>query len=631
MPHHAPAPPARPFSPSPPRENRHSSSRPPSLLFGAPPTATSSVGLVLGLPPSPSPRLSAFPGAGAAPNGPSPSYFDHQPRRRRSSSSSVSTTSSASPPLGATPILAALEPTPISMPRSQRDGSVDDFSPSSTFPGEDRAPAPTTAPHAARAVLRSMPRIHQPTVLRTPSGRGLSFIPHGEGTRSRHASMLSNAVASGTNHTTISSSASSLAGVLARSVAVAATASSIGIPDRLEAAERVPRERVSAASLTSVDSAGSEFEDTFGRQKAARAAAKLGGVSGSRARARPALDIPPVPPLPPQFAAAQQQRPVRTDDGASRSAWEPSPAVAAPPTASTTTLDSYDISIDYDQRFGDDDQNDDDDDMDTTIDDTPELHEVGENNSTPATTPLPVYRSPPPSARSAASSKFHTPESRSSARFYTPEVKDTDKWRVEEETEHSLNEVKDPNAVASASSSSCAAKTPTPTADKTAYVPPYEPRRKHGKQEANGLGPAVALSPSKRRASPAPAFPPTPAPLGDDSAALSLTLIASLGSASGDPLALSRRRVELSLAWLASPPPSWWDYVPFARYAPRWTIRLASGASGRERAAGKRRAVATSSPTTPNTPPRRRDREADGIVQAVVGNLPIVGRFATWL
>lgn len=158
-------------------------------------------------------------------------------------------------------------------------------------------------------------------------------------------------------------------------------------------------------------------------------------------------------------------------------------------------------------------------------------------------------------------------------------------------------------------------------------MPPYEPRRKHGKQQANGLGPAVALSPSsKRPASPAPA----PSPLGDDSAALSLTLIASLGGASGDPLALSRRRVELSLAWLASPPPSWWDYVPFAQYAPRWTIRLATGASGRERAAGKRRAVATS-PTTPNTPPRRRDREADGIVQAVVGNLPIVGRFATWL
>lgn len=259
------------------------------------------------------------------------------------------------------------------MPRTQRDGSVDDFSPSSTFPGEDRAPAPT-APHAARAASRSMPRIHQPTVLRTPSGRGLSWVPQGEGTRSRHASMLSNAVASGQNHATSSSSASSLAGVLARSVAVAATASSIGIPDRLEAAERVPRERVSAASLTSVDSAGSEFEDTFGRQKAARAAAKLGGASVSRAR--PALDIPPVPPLPPQFAAAQQQRPVRTDDGASRSAWEPSPAVAAPATASTTTLDSYDISIDYDQRFGDDDN--DDDDMDTTIDETPELHEVGE-------------------------------------------------------------------------------------------------------------------------------------------------------------------------------------------------------------------------------------------------------------
>ncbi|KAL1410125.1 hypothetical protein Q8F55_004128 [Vanrija albida] len=482
--------------------------------------------------------------------------------------------------------------------------------PASVFPGGDSAPVPALAT-GPRQPSRSMPRIHQPTVLRAPSGRGLSWVPQGEGTRSRHASMVStHAVAAGRNHTTSSSSASSLAGVLARS----AVASGAGIPDRLEAAERAPapRERASAASLTSVDSAGSEFEDTFGRQKAARAAAKL-GVGASRAR-RPPLDVPPVPPVPREFVAQLQQRPVRTD-GASRSAWEPSPAVA---TASTTTLDSYDISIDYDQRYADST----DDDMDTTVDDTPQLNEVGENHSTPDTpadTPHPVYRSPPPPSRSAPSSKFHTPESRSSARFYTPDP--ADKWRVDEDAEQSLNEVKDPSAAA-ASSSSSAAKTPTADKDKDngkagkgAYIPPYEPRKSR-KAQANGLGPALALSPEA-------------AAPRDDAAALSLTLIASLGGASSDPLALSRRRVELSLAWLASPPPSWWDYVPFARYAPRWTVRVASGTSGRERSSGKRRAVAAGSSAPPT--PRRRDREADGIVQAVVGNLPIVGRFATWL
>ncbi|KAL7418715.1 hypothetical protein Q5752_006398 [Cryptotrichosporon argae] len=237
-------PPERPFSPSPPRENRHSASRPPSLLFGAPPptVAPSSTFSLSGLPPSPSspgPRagLGVSYAAPASATGTldsprgidiawravkrSPSgdvhgeFYRGIPVTRRSSADS--TTSSSSPPLGATSLLAALAspdkapngggtvPSPhrsavaphtpplsarrvsgfepesapfapaspssatasVSRPRSAGASSVDDLS-----PRHARSTSATTL-----SSHKSLPRLHQPTVVRSASGRGIKWIP----------------------------------------------------------------------------------------------------------------------------------------------------------------------------------------------------------------------------------------------------------------------------------------------------------------------------------------------------------------------------------------------------------------------------------------------------------------------
>ncbi|WWC87586.1 uncharacterized protein L201_002476 [Kwoniella dendrophila CBS 6074] len=217
--------PDRPFSPSPPRENRHSASRPPSLLFGAPPigtVASSGSFNISGLPSTPRsnlPRSSSnedvryfkavdygFASHTRHESEPQAAYTTpatHEPCRRTKgdydlghirSDSESSTTSSASPPLGATPILSAISPsTPprgqdISAETPTRYGSHT-RSPSTnvntkTFPEIPASPksfnsgfSSSSSSYGKMSSSRSFPRLHQPTVIRRASGRGLAFLP----------------------------------------------------------------------------------------------------------------------------------------------------------------------------------------------------------------------------------------------------------------------------------------------------------------------------------------------------------------------------------------------------------------------------------------------------------------------
>ncbi|RXK35685.1 hypothetical protein M231_07058 [Tremella mesenterica] len=229
---------ARPFSPSPPRENRHTSSRPPSLLLGAPSlpigTVASSTSMSLsGLPPTPSPKKITEDPTIRPRSGPRTGFFDEletdrarrkrrdseakkgqglgegefvnrqqlptsiRSRRSTSRADSESSTSSASPPLGAASILAALAGN-NSRPLSPRTPSI---RPAQSFnsinSGIGRSPSitgdtvaspapsirsegnPVNSPRGRRGItnVRSFPRLHQPTVVRTHSGRGVSFLP----------------------------------------------------------------------------------------------------------------------------------------------------------------------------------------------------------------------------------------------------------------------------------------------------------------------------------------------------------------------------------------------------------------------------------------------------------------------
>ncbi|WWD08729.1 hypothetical protein V865_006842 [Kwoniella europaea PYCC6329] len=222
---HLPPHPDRPFSPSPPRENRHSASRPPSLLFGAPPVGTvaSSSNLdVEGLPSTP-PRVSSIIPRSPSHNNVNDSPFfdrDSPARRRYESESSPSTsqagqgrptsvqsslqrrdsesstTSSASPPLGATSILSAIAPsTPTrdqgtpTKPPVMYQGHVRTASditnirtPTLDAPGSPKSYQSGFSSSSSNydnntSFSKSLPRLHQPTVVRRTSGRGLAFLP----------------------------------------------------------------------------------------------------------------------------------------------------------------------------------------------------------------------------------------------------------------------------------------------------------------------------------------------------------------------------------------------------------------------------------------------------------------------
>nr|XP_019012355.1 uncharacterized protein I206_03202 [Kwoniella pini CBS 10737]OCF51136.1 hypothetical protein I206_03202 [Kwoniella pini CBS 10737] len=165
--------PDRPFSPSPPRENRHSASRPPSLLFGAPPVGTvasSSTFSLAGLPSTP-------------------------PARTEMNDSESSTTSSASPPLGATSILSELaNPTPprghitpahspqVYHGRTRTASEVTSLrTPTLDVPASPKSYqsgfSSSSSTYDQLASSHSLPRLHQPTVVRRTSGRGLAFLP----------------------------------------------------------------------------------------------------------------------------------------------------------------------------------------------------------------------------------------------------------------------------------------------------------------------------------------------------------------------------------------------------------------------------------------------------------------------
>ncbi|WWC59903.1 uncharacterized protein I303_102465 [Kwoniella dejecticola CBS 10117] len=217
----------RPFSPSPPRENRHSASRPPSLLFGAPPVGTvapsssfSIAGLPLTPPASTGTVSQPFPytknlhlqpvevsHSARVRHASEPATYKTveevtQDVRGRSNSvrsgrqrsdSESSTTSSASPPLGATSILSEIATPP-------RENGTSEYSPQPHEAHSRTSSDPTTlitsitqtpgSPKSYHSGLtssssvndqlsssHSLPRLHQPTVIRRTSGRGLAFLP----------------------------------------------------------------------------------------------------------------------------------------------------------------------------------------------------------------------------------------------------------------------------------------------------------------------------------------------------------------------------------------------------------------------------------------------------------------------
>ncbi|WRT65381.1 uncharacterized protein IL334_002324 [Kwoniella shivajii] len=222
--------PDRPFSPSPPRENRHSASRPPSILLGAPPVgtvATSSTFNISGLPSTPPhshPFTRKFPSHEDVRDLKS-LHYDNVPRTRHESvpssvrgdpfhqdysqgrpvsirssrirsDSESSTTSSASPPLGATSLLAAMaattpltkgQQTPEKSPNTHRGHTptasegTNPQTPKYDAHGSPKSFESTYSSSSSflggMSASKSLPRLHQPTVVRRTSGRGLAFLP----------------------------------------------------------------------------------------------------------------------------------------------------------------------------------------------------------------------------------------------------------------------------------------------------------------------------------------------------------------------------------------------------------------------------------------------------------------------
>ncbi|WVR04115.1 hypothetical protein IAU60_001114 [Kwoniella sp. DSM 27419] len=207
--------PDRPFSPSPPRENRHSASRPVSMLFGAPPVAPIPLATPVnasGLSATPTPDHRRLGRSISHENvkDAAKSLQDIKPRRRyeseqiikddvfsddeirgrhphrRQSSedrdASLSTTSSASPPLGATSLLSAIAAPTQGTPAHLRLDSQASMpmTPSFDFPASPvsvRSESSFSSATIGLSSAKSQPRIHQPTVIRKPSGRGLIFLP----------------------------------------------------------------------------------------------------------------------------------------------------------------------------------------------------------------------------------------------------------------------------------------------------------------------------------------------------------------------------------------------------------------------------------------------------------------------
>ncbi|WVW79846.1 hypothetical protein I302_101816 [Kwoniella bestiolae CBS 10118] len=222
--HQIPPHPDRPFSPSPPRENRHSASRPPSLLFGAPPVGTvasSSSFSIEGLPTTPKSHH-MLNRSTSHEHIDDLGFFDHSSspvRRKRHESepaaqgqttrgrpisvhssaqrsdSESSTTSSASPPLGATSILSTIAtstPPKGSKPPTKSpvvyQGHVRTSSDVTNLrtPTLDALGSPksfqsgfssSSSGYDNLSFSKSVPRLHQPTVVRRTSGRGLAFLP----------------------------------------------------------------------------------------------------------------------------------------------------------------------------------------------------------------------------------------------------------------------------------------------------------------------------------------------------------------------------------------------------------------------------------------------------------------------
>ncbi|WVQ94583.1 hypothetical protein IAU59_001663 [Kwoniella sp. CBS 9459] len=214
--------PDRPFSPSPARENWHSTSRPPSLLFGAPPVGTIATSFSFDFSGLPSPSVtsgSELP-SGLTRHSKTPSNdqsfsdvpYEPSPRRRHESepafgtpdahgdgivagqfvrrehqhsslrqrSDSISTTSSSSsPPLGATSLLSAIAGPVTPQNRSEKKKyRYKDGGPGSpaSFDSQNEISHDSSTGLGLPA-SRSFPRLHQPTVVRRTSGRGLAFIP----------------------------------------------------------------------------------------------------------------------------------------------------------------------------------------------------------------------------------------------------------------------------------------------------------------------------------------------------------------------------------------------------------------------------------------------------------------------
>ncbi|KAI9632273.1 uncharacterized protein MKK02DRAFT_40578 [Dioszegia hungarica] len=221
--------PSRPFSPSPPRENIHTASRPPSLFLGAAVPASPSLSdsrsfNIFGLPGTPEVYRGGYDGMPRHEIAEDIFGFGGREQRSRKtsrvgqpgevdrttvtaelaatrdsltmvrsmSSGSLSSTSSSSPPLGSASILATLANNADSDNASLHTSSLgrrsgrtsgfatppDRFDISGPRTPQSARPSRVSMPNpSALSNSNSMPRLQQPTVVRSTSGRVVSFVP----------------------------------------------------------------------------------------------------------------------------------------------------------------------------------------------------------------------------------------------------------------------------------------------------------------------------------------------------------------------------------------------------------------------------------------------------------------------
>ncbi|ORY27672.1 hypothetical protein BCR39DRAFT_537850 [Naematelia encephala] len=569
---------SRPFSPSPPRENRHTASRPPSLCLGAsspfPLVASSSSFSFAGLPDTPSPPGATIDGlprrrneidslftygdsAGAQSLG--LSHFhevlddadESSPSRngglyRRDSDSS---TSSTSPALGAASLLQTLiesqpargqtsvaaadsvganvkPPSPDASPfgsiRSMRSLG-DDVVQTNTLRSIPGSPGSHQSQDSSLSTsARSLPRIHQPTVVRSSSGRGLAFLPP--------------------------------------PAQVSPTSSSFTI-------HQIRPKRSSMPRTSQGQSSQEEREETWrSRSRSMREGKKTRGDFDRSAVSDPGFAKLPLQLMPSASipTVIEQQASVASNKG-SVDVTPPSPTTG--PGSGPSTAAMLDVVSRPEASAKDLSDDGSDVSREAKVDIPPERAYSSESNLKDDSRPL-LGR-----ALSLRSSSYRAPDA-----ILRREQTDLSDEEV------ILNEISDAESGAMILSDSNSQEQTAPKC--SVYVPPYKPRSHAATESASG-----------------------PLSIAENSP-LVVTIMASIGS-SRSAIPFSSTRLEVDLTWTHSPTFQW---IPGRRYIPAFHIKYMSGG-----------------PAAVAHKPTELVLFCRDLARELVGRVPVLGRLKNWI